>query len=309
MKRNETELAPATKGNRTDELRLSETQTNRCSIIASSRSLVAISSPGNALEIAYGKTSGGGHLSPPKRRLSPLAINAAHFARSFGVSCALFESCCEFMEQAFTPSASDGLKGNPVETAVLLDMLAGRANEIDSPNRPIIGFGELRGIPHALALCNAELAVIGPIEAVNAARLSLHNSITSHESLNVLIPHPVLLKAISVFASVAAKFQFVCLSKSEAKLLDRTTDDIDELALRVRQILGDGEVPFALTDNENAGWLWDEQDGRYSWFPIKPLTDAAGRDALCLSYSCFRHLFGEAPSIALSRALSMDGAR
>jgi hypothetical protein len=171
---------------------------------------------------------------------------------------------------------------------------------------------ELRGAP-TQALSDAEIAVIGPVPAVNAKTLALYDYVTSKASFAVLIPHPVLLENVDSLTALAPKFRFVCLNKAEARLLDPATDDVDKLALRVRRVLGDGTVSFALTDGANPGWLWDEYNGRFSWLPIHPLPvrvkiDAGGGDIITVSYPCFRRLFGEPPAAALQHSLEVAAA-
>jgi hypothetical protein len=133
-----------------------------------------------------------------------------------------------------------------------------------------------------VALRSADAVIAGPLspDDANSAGLLPHVADLACQAYRALRP-PRELIVHPGFAQVARRFQFIQMSRHEARALGVGASDIGILAQRLRQLQGDtGE--FAITAFASRGLLW--ADG--SWREIDPIGSGDINEAVVGSVFC-----------------------
>ena len=118
-----------------------------------------------------------------------------------------------------------------------------------------------------VALRAADAVVVGPLapDDANSPGLLPHLADLASNAYRALRP-PRELVVHPAFAQVARRFQYIQMSRQEARALCAGAGDIGILAQRLRQLQGDpGE--FAITDFGRCGLLWADE----TWWEIDPI--------------------------------------
>ena len=115
----------------------------------------------------------------------------------------------------------------------------------------------------------ADAVVAGPLspDDANSPGLLPHLADLASRAYRALRP-PRELIVHPAFAQVARRFQYIQMSRQEARALGAGASDIGILAQRLRQLQGDpGE--FAITAFSSRGLLWADE----TWWEIDPIGD------------------------------------
>jgi hypothetical protein len=167
--------------------------------------------------------------------------------------------------------------GRPTDLPTDLSEIRQRLNQEEGP-RP-----HHKAIAAAIvALRSADAVIAGPLspDDANSAGLLPHVADLACQAYRALRPPRELIVHLG-FAQVARRFQFIQMSRHEARALGAGASDIGILAQRLRQLQGDpGE--FAITAFASRGLLW--ADG--SWREIDPIGSGDINEAVVGSVFC-----------------------
>jgi hypothetical protein len=156
-----------------------------------------------------------------------------------------------------------------------------------------------------VALRAADAVVVGPLapDDANSPGLLPHLADLASQSYRALRP-PRELVIHPAFAQVARRFQYIQMSRQEARALCAGANDIGILAQRLRHLQGDpGE--FAITAFGGRGLLWADE----TWWEIDPIgagdiDEAVAAGVFCMAWVVARR-FRRAPAaqaLAYARA-------
>ena len=136
-----------------------------------------------------------------------------------------------------------------------------------------------------VALRAADAVVVGPLapDDANSPGLLPHLADLASQAYRALRP-PRELVVHPAFAQVARRFQYIQMSRQEARALCAGASDIGILAQRLRQLQGDpGE--FAITAFGSRGLLWADE----TWWEIDPIgagdiDEAVAAGVFCMAW-------------------------
>jgi hypothetical protein len=155
---------------------------------------------------------------------------------------------------------------------------------------------------------SAQAVIIGPLPRADTTFQVLIgvSRLARYAAIRV---HPSLLHDPQVLGRIASQYNYCQMNLAEAHMLDPGTQDIDLLACRVRNLVGD-ENEFCITDGGNTSWLWAERD----WFRVSPprvqvLREVGAGDVFCAGYVVARRFFGAQPEAALDYAVRVAAAQ
>ncbi len=154
-----------------------------------------------------------------------------------------------------------------------------------------------------VALRAADAVVVGPLapDDANSPGLLPHLADLASQAYRALRP-PRELVVHPAFAQVARRFQFIQMSRQEARLLCAGASDLGILAQRLRQLQGNpGE--FAITAFGSRGLLWADE----TWWEIDPIgagdiNEAVAGSVFCMAWVVARRFRHAAASEALAYA-------
>lgn len=161
----------------------------------------------------------------------------------------------------------------------------------------------------AATLRAADSVIAGPLSDDDHSMPGLlpHLAELAENAFRALRPPPPLIRHIS-FAQVARKFQYVQMTREEARRLAAGASDLGILAQMFRRLYGDtGE--FAITSFSRTGLLWAEgQEWEIEPIANEETDDARAADAFCTAWVVARQFQRASVSKALASARKAAGA-
>lgn len=156
-------------------------------------------------------------------------------------------------------TAPSGLSKLPGDTPAIVDLLKRDGSSSLDHQAVAAAIVVLRG---------ADAVIVGPLSAddANAPGMLAHLADLASRAYRALRP-PRELLVHPGFAQVARRFQFIQMSRHEARALAAGAIDIGILAQRLRQLQGE-QGEFAITAFSGQGLLW--ADGQ--WCEIDPIS-------------------------------------
>jgi hypothetical protein len=158
-----------------------------------------------------------------------------------------------------------------------------------------------------VALRAADAVIAGPLspDDANAPGLLPHLAHLAGQAYRALRP-PRELIVHPAFAQVARRFDFIQMSRWEARVLGAGASDLGILAQRLRRLQGDpGE--FAITAFDGHGLVWADD----AWWEIEPIdrgdrNEAVAGAVFCMAWVVARRFrrAGAAQALAYARAMA-----
>lgn len=196
--------------------------------------------------------------------------------------------------------------GDPALSVATPNGRPGAFNLLVQRQPPILP-AELTG-NRARAIECARSLIVGPMHT-DAQAHKLHRRISklSRENYRALLPHPSLI-GDSRFPMICRQYDYVQMNATEARHLDASTNDLAELALRLRHIR-DGRGDLAITNGREPGYMW--ADGRW-WsinpIPVSTVNDVGAGDVFCTAWVVARQVFDADARSALDYAVRCAAA-
>ncbi len=154
----------------------------------------------------------------------------------------------------------------------------------------------------SMAVSPPDTLFLGPMPK-NEESLAFHIEVARFAPRRAIMVHPSMLRELPLFQEVGRLYQFVQMNYAEAAQLDPAAGDIEELACRVRYLLGE-RVDFAITNGAKDGLVWCD----YRWWKISPQqvtrvkSDVGAGDVFGSAFCLARWYFHASPRAAVHYA-------